>query len=471
MKRFKLRARFSLVLVLLLVATFAAITLVIIRQTTHALRTSLINESKSFATLATQPIGDSYVLFHDSGTIRIVQKIDSFANLDSNIEQVSVVDSTGSVLFRYHSAPHAGVPAGAASSVTPSYLYDSSGRLTTIVAPYVESFGVHRYTVAYTISYASVDQSVREIVAVIVGLSAAILLLSLVVWYIFINRLFLRPVAQISRDTLLISQGDLSRKVHLGRNDEIGDLARAVDTMANSLKADITKLEELDRTKSEFLMITSHNLRSPLTVIRGYLEEMNDLHSVTDVQQFIKPIQSSVLELQAFAERVLIISGLEAGSEQLRRKPVAIAKIITDIGTEFKLLAEQKHQKFTLTCDTEAWASLDPSHFHSALWSVLDNAYKFTPEGGSIDLTVMEAGGRVGVSVTDSGIGISDDEIPKLFTKFHRGTDTLTYNYEGAGIGLYLTKLIMQQHGGEVSAQSTEGHGSTFTLWLPILPR
>ncbi|MEJ0073656.1 MAG: ATP-binding protein [Candidatus Saccharibacteria bacterium] len=470
MRRWRLRARFLLVLIILLVVTFSAITLVIVRENTHTLRTNLVNQSISFASLATQPIGSSYVLYSQSGTIKIKQEIDSFTSLDNAINQVEIIDTNGKVLFADDNGPQIAVSQSAASSINLSYMRDKRGNLTAIVEPYVESFGLHRYAVVYGISYDSVNSNIRAIVTSIITLSVVILLASMVLWYVFINRLFLRPVARISQEALLISKGELNRKIQLGRNDEIGDLATAVDTMASSLKADIDKLKALDKLKSEFLMITSHNLRTPLTVIQGYVDIMKNMDVPEAIRGMIQPISSNVLRLQGFAEDVLTISTIENGDDALRGEPQDMGKILARVAQEFADVAKQKQLVFEASVETDAWVNLDKSHFHSAMWNLLDNAYKFTKNGGTIELKAVTTPGKLDITVRDTGIGIASSEMPQLFTKFHRGTSTLTYDYEGTGIGLYITKLIMKQHGGDVTVQSIEGQGSSFTLSLPTIP-
>jgi signal transduction histidine kinase len=471
MRHWSLRARFLLVLIILMVAVFAAITLLIVRQNTHTLRNNLVAQSRSFAALATQPIGNAFVLYKDSGTIRIGQEVTSFTDLDHDISQVEIFDTNAKRLFT--NAPGGtSIPVSqtAAGELTPTYIRDKSGDIVAIVQPYLESFGIHRYNVAYRLSYQSVDQSIRNIVSSILALSAGILLISLIVWYFFINRLFLRPVAQVSQAALLISQGELNRQIHLGRNDEIGDLANAVDTMASALKADIVKLQAVDKLKSEFLMITAHNLRTPLTIIKGYLERLKGMKPAPELQDVMELISTNVTRLDSFSEDALTISSIEADQTTLPRGPIEMKPLLQDAATEFAALAKQKSVNFKVNLEATAWVNLSKPHFRSALWNLLDNAYKFTPEGGSIELSTTVTNGHLEVAIKDSGIGIAAAEIPHLFTKFHRATDTLTYNYEGTGIGLYISKLVIEQYGGGIKVESTEGKGSTFIIWLPTIP-
>ena len=103
----------------------------------------------------------------------------------------------------------------------------------------------------------------------------------------------------------------------------------------------------------------------------------------------------------------------------------------------FVELAKQKKLTFTSDIDMSAWVAVNKPYFHSALWNLRDNAYKFTSEGGTVTLKAAKVADELQISISDTGIGIDADEIPKLFTKFHRATDTLAYDYEGTGIGLY----------------------------------
>jgi signal transduction histidine kinase len=240
--------------------------------------------------------------------------------------------------------------------------------------------------------------------------------------------------------------------------------------MASSLKADIAKLKKIDELKSEFLMITSHNLRTPLTIIDGYLEQIKSLDPPAALKKVLEPIGTNVMRLKGFAEDVLTISTIEAGQMNVQREPVEMGPVLQNIADEFTALAKQKKLQFKTAVTTDAWVSLGKSSFRSALWNLLDNAYKFTPEAGHVELTAVTTHDRLEVTVKDSGIGIAAAEIPQLFTKFHRATSTLTYDYGGTGIGLYISKLIVEQYGGTVTVKSTEGEGSTFTISLPTIP-
>lgn len=466
-RRLGIRARFLLLLICLLVTVFGAVTYVIVKQNTNTLRKNLVSQSKSFAELATKPIGDTFLLYKDGGTIRIKQQVDRFTDLNPNINQVEIVDIDGKAIFTADTKESIAVSKSAAADLKPSYIYDENRNLTAIVQPYIEDFGIHRYAVVYGISYESVEKSIQNTVAFILAISTGILLVLLLVAYILIERLFLQPLDYVSQVALLISKGDLNRQISLKRTDEIGDLASAVNVMAESLKADIAKLKAVDELKNEFLIITSHNLRTPLTVIKAYVETLESMQTDEKMQKLIEPIKLSAMRLDGFAEDVLTISTFEAGRNILQPEVVEMQPILKKIAADFEALAKQKQIHFTADVETNASVNLSKPHFRSALWNILDNAYKFTAEQGDVALHVSSNDTEIRIAVSDTGTGIPASEIPKLFTKFHRANDVMVYNYEGTGIGLYISKIIIEQHGGNILVESTEGKGSTFTIVLP----
>ncbi|HSX47276.1 MAG TPA: HAMP domain-containing sensor histidine kinase [Patescibacteria group bacterium] len=472
MHRSSLRLKFFVILLVLLLTVFGSITFFIVRKNTNTLRSQLLAQSKTFAALATQPIGENYVIFQDSGVLKIKDEISSFTDLDHNISHVEIIDTNSNILFQNSSKDSVKISKSDAVNVNETLLKDSNGNVTAIIEPYLEAFGIHKYDIVYSISYASINQDINSIVRTIVIASLVILFASLFVWYFVLNSLFVSPVNKVSRIALKISRGELGNEIKITRKDEIGDLATAVNTMANSLKADIEKLKLVDQLKSEFLMIISHNLRTPLTIIKGYLDNLlASRDSEEEVETQIKIINSNVSRLSHFAEDALLISSMEGTQTTITSSSLEISKFLSTIVNEFKDLASQKGINFDCTIDQEIWVNANKAYLSSAIWNLIDNAYKFTSKGGSIKLSSKIVEGLLNITISDSGIGISDEEKEKMFTKFHRGTSTLQYKYEGTGIGLYLTKLIIDRQGGKIDFHSKQGEGSTFIISLPTISK
>lgn len=465
-RRLGLRLKSILFIVVLLTVLFGSITAVAVFRTAVIERQSLNEQTKSFASLATKPIGDAFLLYKDSGRLRIKQQVDKFTDLNPDITGVSVVDTAGKVMFS------AGEPltVSAEQAATFQNLYLRQNKvITKVVSPVVEDFGAHRYAVVYGVSDARLESNIQRTVGIILLLSVVAFAAVMVLTYWGVNLLFVAPIRKISSKALSISNGNFDDQIELKRKDEIGDLATAVNTMAGSLEADITKLQEADKLKSEFITISSHNLRTPLTVIKGDLEMLRDMDVPDQLRSMLSDMSASTAHLNNFIEDLLAISSMESGKlATSEMKPTPFKGLLQNIADDYSQVARNKNLEFKTDFALKDQKIVMSQHLlKMALVNLLENAFKFTKEG-SVSFSAAVEGSNAVIKVTDTGIGIAPVEQSKLFTKFHRGTDVMRYDYEGTGIGLYLTKLIITDHHGTIEVSSTEGEGTTFTVRLPL---
>lgn len=469
--RLGLRAKFVLVILVTLSVLFGVIAFILVRNTRASLQGDLNNQAKVFASLATKPIGDSFLIYKDSGTERINEQIGRFTDLDARVTDVAVVDVGGQQVFNRNPRVLVRLTGSEATSFDTIYHRDSQGYINQVISPFVEDSGAHRYNLVYVISSAAARAQISTtersiLISTVLGLG-----LSAAITYLLINWLFLGPISKVSHQAGIISSGNLTQQISVTNHDEVGDLAVAVNKMSEALKADITKLMEVDKLKSEFMMITSHNLRTPLTIINGYIELLAREKTPDNLKKPLELIAVNVQRLGAFTEDMLSISRVESGQDLMTKEPTELVSFLNEIAGEFKVLATQKQISFTAKLTPGTYeVYMNKAHLRSALWNLLDNALKFTKAGGTITLATTLTAGSVGIIVSDTGVGIAPAEVPKLFTKFHRGTSTLEYEYEGTGIGLYATKLVIERHDGTITARSEFGKGSTFTVKLPVLP-
>ena len=228
------------------------------------------------------------------------------------------------------------------------------------------------------------------------------------------------------------------------------------------------KLLETDKLKTEFVLLTSHNLRTPLTVIRGNLELLGAPTLKDDIKsQLLTDLSNASVKLGGLVEDLLTITTIEAG-DRLIRETVQLQDVLHPLLDEAKMLEQKTKNSFVSHIDNkDAEIQVNGKQLQVALRNLLDNAFKFTKDG-RVTLSAAIQQNQLTITVTDTGIGIQTDELPKLFTKFHRATDTMRYNYDGEGIGLYLTKLIVEDHGGKIEVSSIEGKGTSFTITIPL---
>lgn len=266
-----------------------------------------------------------------------------------------------------------------------------------------------------------------------------------------------------------MAAGNYEQLLRSDRYDEIGVLSRSINDMADRLKADIAKLQELDTQKDEFIKIVSHNLRTPLTIIQSNASFLQSANLDKSLQKMVKGIEDSARRLNMFSEQILTITDVESKqSEPTLRSESTLDDILGSLSREYAELAATKSITFRPEVSNGNTKFFTSQYLVAqAVRNILDNAFKFTSEGGMVILSADMVSDKVLIKISDTGVGIKADELPKLFTKFHRGNSTLVYNYEGTGIGLYVTRLIIEQQGGRVYAQSQLGKGSTFTIELP----
>lgn len=236
---------------------------------------------------------------------------------------------------------------------------------------------------------------------------------------------------------------------------------------------DITELKRLERVRKDFVANASHELKTPLTSIAGYVEALVDgaKDDPATCAQFLGIIQKHTQILKTILSDLLQLSTIESGVYRWKRQEVAVADLMERAARVLRPLAEQKRQHLTVhPIEPPLTIYGDLSRLTEALTNLLDNAVKYTPEGGSITIQSAPDVDGVRIDVADTGIGIPPMEQSRVFERFYRVDRARTREQAGTGLGLSIVKHIVEAHGGQVTVESTAGHGSTFSIVLPVQP-
>lgn len=236
---------------------------------------------------------------------------------------------------------------------------------------------------------------------------------------------------------------------------------------------DVTKEKEISRMKTDFVSNVSHELRTPLASIKAYLEMLADgeVRGKETRQKFYEVIQKEADRLSSLVDNILSISRIEAGAVKARRQSIPLAIMIKEVlkvmGPQAEACGIELQEELTPTL---VQVDIDKEMMHQAVFNLVSNALKYTPAGGKVTvrLVVEEAKREVRIEVSDTGVGISKEDLPRIFEKFYRVPSSRTMA-KGAGMGLALVKEIIETvHNGRVSITSSPGEGSTFALILPL---
>ncbi|BBO17075.1 histidine kinase [Candidatus Brocadia pituitae] len=251
-------------------------------------------------------------------------------------------------------------------------------------------------------------------------------------------------------------------------------LEKKVQEKTSDLQKANIALEKAYRLKSEFLATMSHELRTPLNAIIGFAEVLKDelIGHINDEQrEYVDDIHSSGKHLLSMINNVLDLSKFEAGKLELKYEEICVKEAIDDVLNTVSGIANKKNISIKNTIQSDIpTLVVDQLKLKQILFNLLSNAIKFTPKNGNvcIDITLKDL--YVQFAIADTGIGIKQEDREKIFEAFSQVDSSLARNYEGAGLGLALTKRLVELHGGEIWVESFYGKGSTFTFILPLHP-
>jgi signal transduction histidine kinase len=301
--------------------------------------------------------------------------------------------------------------------------------------------------------------------AAIVGLALALIVSGVIA--VRLTQSISKPVQELERGMRLVADGEFDAKLAISpsREDEFGRLAASFAEMSR-------QLAELDKLKAEFVSVASHELKTPINVILGYTQLLQEelYGPLTDKQRSV----GDVLEKQAktlarLVKQLLDVTRFEAGAGKIDVRQVELRGFLANLEESFQVLADQRGIRFQIVehdglPETVQW---DADRINEVLGNLLSNAFKFTERGGEVDLTVVPTDHSVQMEVRDSGAGIPADQLPRIFDKFFQADNQNAAAHGGSGLGLAIARQIVEAHTGSINCESTPGVGTTFSIVLP----
>ena len=307
------------------------------------------------------------------------------------------------------------------------------------------------------------------------GLAAVIV--TLLVCYITASSIS-RPLSRVVQASVALQKGQYDFPIDQRGSDEVALLSKNFAHMRESLATYVQHLKSLDQAKSNFIALAGHELRTPLTIVTGFNEMIASgaLGAVPkDVKETANLITEQLTGLNRLVQSMLDLTYYEQGLQKLQLERRDVRDLVRDAGISRKEMAEKRRLRMTIELgDEPLWVNADAIRLTDAFLAIIDNAIRFTADGGVIRVRAQVVEKEIHVAVQDTGIGIPQNELKWIFEKIyevgdvmHHSSGTHQYGSKGFGMGLALCKVIVEKHGGRVTVASALGRGSTFTIVLP----
>ena len=347
---------------------------------------------------------------------------------------------------------------------------ETAGKINTLLAEKDNSFKSQRG--------AMLDDIQRSLTSTAIGLwgSTALMVLLVIGIAVWMANLLTGRITRMISGIRAFQQGDRQHRLDAGSADEMGELARSFNQMADSVEESFTRLEEAkekaeeaSRLKSAFLATVSHELRTPLNGILGFAELLNAELSDPAQKEYASIIQGSGEHLLKLVSEILDLAKIEAGEMTLNPIDLPLADFIRETTANHRSSAQAKGIQLTeeVAGDLPATLQVDPTRLRQLLNNLLSNAIKFTLRG-SVTLSVERFEQQIAFAVRDTGPGIAPEHQQAVFEKFKQLEHFLTREHGGTGLGLAIVRQLVEHMGGHVRLESTLGIGSTFTIYLPL---
>jgi signal transduction histidine kinase len=297
-------------------------------------------------------------------------------------------------------------------------------------------------------------------------LSACLMLLCACVMTTILMRRVTEPLHKISEAAQKFGGGDFSVRIEdVQGDDEIAALATTFNTMA-------TNLQEIDNSRGQFMGNIAHELRTPMTTIKGFVDGILDGTIPPELQNhYLQIVSQEAGRLARLVQNMLDLSKLESGEYRVNARMFNIWETITGVALSAEQrISDGKIELEGLDPDNKCLVFADPDLIHQVVYNLLDNAIKFTPAGGVIRFSVEKLGPEAEITIWNSGQGISPEALPFVFDRFYKEDASRGLHARGAGLGLHICKVLVKLAGGQIRVESEQGEWCRFVFTLPVQP-
>jgi two-component system phosphate regulon sensor histidine kinase PhoR len=323
--------------------------------------------------------------------------------------------------------------------------------------------------VRFALPLSRVQPEIRIIYRVVLFGTIAAVIIALIAAY-FVSRSITLPIRQVKETARQIAKGDFGRRVRIKSKGELGELAESLNTMADELQQKMENLKRLDRVRTDFVANVSHELKTPLTLIKGYIETLQN-KAINDKEKsarFISIIKEHSDRLGYIIDDLLSLSEVELSRDCVNKTEFDLKEVIDEISLGFEQALTEKNQTLTVSTYGDDFSiQADRNKIEQVFANLIDNSIKYTKEFGRIEISLYEQERMVRVTVHDNGIGIPKEHRDRVFERFYRIDKARSRELGGTGLGLSIVKHIVLAHNGNIAIESEPNKGTTVSVTFP----
>ncbi len=323
--------------------------------------------------------------------------------------------------------------------------------------------------VRFALPLSRVQPEIRIIYRVVLLGTIAAVIIALIVAY-FVSRSITLPIRQVKETARQIAKGDFGRRVRIKSKGELGELAESLNTMADELQQKMENLKRLDRVRTDFVANVSHELKTPLTLIKGYIETLQNkaINDKEKLAKFISIIKEHSDRLGYIIDDLLSLSEVELSRDCVNKTEFDLKEVIDEISLGFEQALAEKNQSLTVSTTGDDFSiQADRNKIEQVFANLIDNSIKYTKESGQIEISLYEQDQTVRVTVQDNGIGIPREHRDRVFERFYRVDKARSRELGGTGLGLSIVKHIVIAHNGEIDIESEPNKGTKVSVTFP----
>jgi len=469
-------------LIIIFIIVFFTSSITIINRETNEARESIIVNSISYSNLSVKYILDTYDLYFDSGYIKFIEKISQIISMNENVYRIQILNLNGKILFDSNeiiSGRYNEIESGERyidnkviieqlSYKNSSVRFDEDNINYEIIQPFPEEWGRHDYSLRYFYSLESLNTLNNKIlIEVLFSIGLSILISFLIIFYIY--KLYItQPINKLLKGMKKIKSGLFDYRINIEAKDEIGELTTSFNEMADDLKSYKETLEKLIDDKDQLLLQIGHDLKTPLGPITNLLDVLEGDISNSERKEILPVLKKNVNYMQNLVVKSLEIARLNSIKSDSIMEEINIKNEINNIIENKKYMLDNKNIIIQNIINNDSIIQSDQYEFEILISNILENAINYNIDGGKITIDSEELNEHIMISIKDTGIGMSEDQLKHAFDEFYKG-DSSRQHLESTGLGLAICKRIIEKIKGKIWMESKGfNKGTVVYIQIPL---